>query len=160
MSNLQKKYPLVYGADNLILRTVCEPVEKISSEIKEFWSNLLELMHIYDWVGIAAPQVWKTIRIAAFVQFNMKGNKWKVTMEDVLINPVILSKSETTEIEEEWCLSLPWILWNVERVDMIVVEYTNLLWKKVIHKAFWYNARIILHEMDHLDGVLFIDKLV
>lgn len=160
MTELQVRYPLVYGANNPILRQVCTPVGEITSEIKLFWQDLLKLMHIYDWVWIAWPQVWKTIRMAAFTQFDTSWKKRTVTMEDVMINPVILSESPTTEIAWEGCLSLPGVDGDVERTDMIVVEYTNLKGKKVVHKATWYNARIILHEMDHLDWVLFIDKLV
>ncbi len=160
MNEMQEKYPLVLGSDNEKLRVICDKIEKITPEIKQFWEDLLVLMHLYDGVWIAAPQVWRTIRMFAFTQFNMKGKKRKQTMEGVMINPTILSKSSGTEIAEEWCLSLPWVWWDVERVDMVVVEYTTLQWKKEMHKAYWYNARILLHEIDHLDWVLFIDKLV
>lgn len=159
MKQIQDLYPLVLGAENPVLRTVCDKVEAVTPEIVAFWKALLDLLPVYDGVWLAAPQVGKTIRMAAFVQLDMKGKNRKQTMQDVMINPIILSSSPTTEIAEEWCLSLPGQTGDVERTDMIVVEYTNLQWKKVVHKAKWYNARIILHEMDHLDGVLYIDKL-
>ncbi len=76
-----------------------------------------------------------------------------------MINPVVLSSSDTHVRDKEWCLSLPGIEWEVERSKQITVKYTNLQGKDIIKKISGYNARIILHEIDHLDWVLFIDKL-
>jgi peptide deformylase len=80
--------------------------------------------------------------------------------EFVMINPEVLAASPTTCNDEEACLSLPGQKGMVERSDTITVRYMTVDGKIHMHKATGYNARIILHEIDHLDGVLFIDKLV
>ncbi len=157
---IKKQYPLELWAQNPVLRSIAAPVEKITDEMREFGMCLLELMYAYDWVWLAAPQVWQLIRMAAFTQYSFGEKRIKQTLEDVMINPVILSQASTNDIDVEWCLSLPWVEWSVERPSSIVVEYTTLHGKKTMLKASWYNARIILHEIDHLDGVLFVDKLV
>ena len=159
ITQLKKLYPLQYTANNPILREVCEEVKKITPEIKELYQALHELVREYEWVGLAAPQIGKNIRMAAVTQRDMSKKKRKLLQEIILINPVIIGSSSTTEIAEEWCLSLPWVLGNVERPDEITIKYMDIKGKSHILKSSGYNARIILHEMDHLDGVLFIDKL-
>jgi peptide deformylase len=77
-----------------------------------------------------------------------------------MINPKVLSTSEETVINTEWCLSLPGEEWEVARPKWATIEWTDVTWKKQLRKVEWYNARIMLHEIDHLDGVLFIDKLI
>lgn len=158
--HLKNQYPLVTWANSEILRTQCPPIKSVTKEIRSFAEDLLALMHAYDWVGLAAPQIWKPLRMAAFMQLDLSTKHFKPAAEDVMINPVILSSSKTTLIENEACLSLPWVEWDVARPADIVVQYTTMYGEKMIHKAKWYNARIILHELDHLDWVLFIDKLV
>lgn len=154
-----KKYPLVCWPQHPILRTVCDEVTVFDKEIKELAEDLLELMRLYEWVWIAAPQIWITKRMAAFTQRDMTKKDRELVFEDVMINPVVLSFSKETEIAEEWCLSLPWMKGHVERPSEITIQYYTMNWEKKIMTSQWYNARIILHEMDHLDGVLFIDKL-
>jgi len=160
MSLVTDRYPLVTGSETPILRKRCAPVREINKEIRQFAKDLLLLMKEYHWVWIAAPQVWVDKRMAAFVQMDLSTPDWEVISEDVMINPEILYASDITAVDDEGCLSLPNVSGTVERPDEITVSYTNMKWKKVIHKAKGYNARVILHEMDHLDGVLFIDKLV
>lgn len=160
MSLIEEKYPLVTWADSPILRVKCAPVKEVTKDIKQFAKDLLKLMKEYNWVGIAAPQVWVDARMAAFSQLSIEKHDWDVVSEDVMINPEILYASEHFEKDEEWCLSLPRTIWTVSRPDEITVRYTNMKWREVILKAKGYNARIILHEIDHLDGILFIDKLV
>lgn len=157
---LQRHYPLVKWANEKILRTVCLPVWSVSSKIKKLWKNMLKLMHIYDGVGLAAPQINQNLRMAAVTQWDMRKEDWKLLDEFVIINPRVLASSQVMEIDKEWCLSLPGEQWRVARSQSITIEYTGLDGKKMIHKATWFNARVILHEIDHLDGVLFIDKLV
>jgi peptide deformylase len=156
---LLAQYPLIQGSQNPILRTRCARVDRISPDIIKFGASLLELMRLYDGVWLAAPQIGKTIRMAAFTQRDTAKSPWQHTLEDVMINPEILSYSPTCLVDEEWCLSLPGTTWLVSRSDQIRVRYTDLSGKKVTLNATWYNARIILHEIDHLDWVLFIDKL-
>jgi peptide deformylase len=156
---LLMQYPLIVGAENPILRKQCTKIDRISPEILRFGEDLLELMWLYDWVWLAAPQVWKTIRMAAFTQWDTTTKPRRQTMEDVMINPEIISFSDQTCNDEEGCLSLPGITWLVTRPTSIRFAYRDLHGKKVVLQSTWFNARIILHELDHLDGILFIDKI-
>jgi len=156
---LMDHYPLQQWAHNPTLRSVCTPVWPITKELRQFGKDLLALMWAYDGVWLAAPQVGKTIRMAAVTQRDTSRKERELTLEDVMINPVVLSSSDTHVRDKEWCLSLPGIEWEVERSKQITVKYTNLQGKDIIKKISGYNARIILHEIDHLDWVLFIDKL-
>lgn len=164
-TDLEKKYPLITWQDSSILRTICDEVKKITPEIREFASNLQELMRAYEWVWLAAPQIWQNHRMAAITQWDTNNKDeewrldWKLLDEFVIINPSILSIWDETDIDEEACLSLPWQRGDVQRPRKITMQYLWVDGKTHIHKATWFNARVILHEMDHLDGILFIDKL-
>ncbi len=163
---LQKTYPLIIDQHQRILRTVCKEIQKITPEVIIFAKHLLELMRDYEWVWLAAPQIWKDLRMAAVTQRDTTkrdstGRSDRILEDEfVIINPVILSQSTNLKVDSEACLSLPWIKWDVARPSKITIQYVWIDGKKHIHKATWFNARVILHEMDHLDGVLFIDKLV
>lgn len=156
---LKKQYPLQQWANLPVLRTVCTPVKNITKEIRTFARDLLELMRAYDGVGLAAPQLGKAWRIVAFTQRDTSKKERELIREDVMINPVLLAVSTEMEKDKEWCLSLPGIEWEVRRPSSITVKYLTPAGKEVILKAKGYNARIIQHELDHLDGILFIDKL-
>lgn len=159
IETLKHLYPLQVGAANPLLRTVCAPVETITDEIKVLADALIELMRYHKGVGLAAPQVGQTIRMAAITQWDMSQEQWELLVETVIINPKILWQAENIAVDAEWCLSLPGEEWRVARPTSVTIEYTDIFGKTQILKANGYNARIILHEMDHLDGVLFIDKL-
>ena len=117
-------------------------------------------MHAYDGVWLAAPQINQNLRMVAVTQRDTSKKNWKQVDQFVMINPRILFMSDVTEVDKEGCLSLPGEEWFVKRPQSITVQYTWLDSKKHIHKAIGFNARVILHELDHLDGVLFVDKLV
>ncbi len=164
-TELQKKYPLITWEDVPILRTICDTVPKVTPDIRKFCKDILKLMREYEWVWLAAPQIWQNYRIAAVTQRDTSAtdtqgrSEWKLLDEFVIINPVVLSQSDESDVAEEACLSLPKIKGDVERPYSITIQFIDIKWKEQIHKATWFNARVILHEMDHLDGVLFIDKL-
>lgn len=159
IDDLQREYPLEFGLDNAVLRTPCPPVEKIDWKILELGLALQKLVWAYEGVGIAAPQVGHSVRMAAITQRDMSSKKRKLLLEDVMINPVLLGQSDQMIVESEACLSLPWVKGDVARPDSITVRYTRLDWTQTTLKADDYNARIILHEMDHLDGVLFVERM-
>lgn len=157
---LQHKYPLQLWANNPILRSVAEPIAEFNKEMKAFAHDILELMWIYEWVWLAAPQVGKSVRMIATTQ-RKSGKRWeKNTGEIVMINPEITEKSSQVVMSEEACLSLPWDQWNVKRYKKITVSYYDPEGRKHTRKFEDFNAAIVQHEIDHLDGVLFIDKLV
>ena len=77
----------------------------------------------------------------------------------MMINPEILEHSENTDADIEWCLSVPWEKWKVERFLAIRLKYTDDKLKDNILLLEWISARIVQHEIDHLNGVLFTDRL-
>ena len=160
MSDLKKFYPIQTGIENKILRTKSKEIESISQNIVDFADDLIELMYEYDGVWLAAPQVGKNIRMIA-VTSRKESKKWSEWVdEEIMINPVAIEKSSEIVISEEACLSVPNVIWKVKRHKSILVEYLDVKWKKKKKKLKDYNAFIVQHELDHLDAILFVDKLV
>lgn len=153
-------YPLVVGAQEKVLRALAQPIRTLDKEMRVLAKNLVELMWIYDGVGLAAPQIGKSIRMFAYTQWDVTKKHWELLEEWVMINPKVISSSQEMCVEKEWCLSLPGIEGEVERPVFITITYMDIRGRQQVKKATWYNARILLHELDHLDGVLFIDKAV
>ena len=135
-------------AGDPVLKTICAPVTKIDKRLRKFLDEMAETMYAHDGVGIAAPQVGMSIR-AVVVDVDRK------TRYD-LINPVITHR-EGTAIDSEGCLSCPDLYGDVERAAKIRVEYISRFGKKKTLEAEDLLARCIQHELDHLDGQLFID---
>lgn len=104
------------------------------------------------WVWLAAPQIWinKRMFIAMF-------DRKKIT---TIINPRILKVSNETEVCQEWCLSLPWVWWDVERYSVIKVEYFNSKWEKIVQNLDKFWAKVFQHEYDHLEWILFVDRVI
>ena len=157
-------YPLQTWENNKILRKKSDKVDIFDDEIKDFAEILLDLMYAYDWVGLAAPQVGKNIRVIATTQ-RKEIKKWrktdkKIIWETAMINPEILEHSEEMKKWEEACLSVPGLCWDVERWTWIVVKYQDKKWKTHTQKYTWFSAVVIQHEMDHLEWILFTDKVI
>lgn len=137
---------------NPILRRVASPVERIDQKVREIAHNLRETMIAYEGVGLAAPQVGIPERI---IVFRNQENK----PEGVLINPVLVT-STGEEIGNEGCLSIPGLYGQVPRAQEVMVEGLNLSGKSVKIVAEGFLARVLQHEIDHLDGILFIDRAI
>ncbi len=133
-----------------VLRQVAAPVREITAEIKRIIADMTETMWHQVGIGLAAPQVGLPYRI--LVMDDGKGGA------QALINPEIETRSGTVR-EEEGCLSLPGIFGVVERSKTITVRAMDADGKPVSLEATGLKARIVQHELDHLDGVLFIDRL-
>ena len=164
INQIKAYFPIQTWDDNKFLRTKSESVDIFDEEIRDFCEILLDLMYAYDWVWLAAPQVWKDICVIATTQ-RKEEKKWKkskkyIIWETVMVNPEILEHSEEKRVWEEACLSVPGLCWDVERWTRIVVRYKDKKWKQHVQKYTWFNAVIIQHEMDHLDWILFTDKVV
>ena len=157
-------YPLETWENNEILRAKDETVDIFDNEIKEFCDILIELMYAYDWVWLAAPQVWKNIRVIATTQWkeSRRGHKTEknIIWETAMVNPEILEHSEEKRKWEEACLSVPGLCGDVERWTRIVVKYQDKKWKTHVQKYTWFSAVVIQHEMDHLEWILFTDKVI
>jgi len=155
-----KRYTIQTWNHNPILRAISEEIEKIDDELMLFAYDLIKVMYKNKWVWLAAPQVGQNIRMIATTQRGEK--KWKEVIidETIMINPNITGTSADCSISEEACISLPDERGKVRRSKSIVVEYTDLKGHKQKKKFKDFNATIIQHEIDHLDGILFTDKLV
>ncbi len=158
--NLEAKYPLQTWLNNEVLRKKSSSVVTIDSEIIQFCDDLKKLMWHYDWVWLAAPQIWVNLRIISTTQWSIKGDSWSLLSEKIMINPEVLNFSESKEKDIEACLSLPWMENEVYRSKKIKVKYLNTYWKYKTLSLSWMNARIVQHEIDHLDWVLFPDRAV
>lgn len=159
IDRLREKFPLQKWSHNPYLRTISEVVEKIDNEIITFSNVLKELMIEYDWVWLAAPQLAVNKRIIAVSLMRYKWRKKYFDDVHVMINPEIIDRSEQISVDEEWCLSFPWLYWEVDRFDHVVVKYLDLDWTELVKQFSKYNARILQHEIDHLDAVLLPDRL-
>lgn len=147
-----------------ILRTKCKEVVEITPEILQLVSNMIETMNVKNGVGIAAPQVGHLLRIFIACDYeeeseDEEGNA-KLSEPRVYINPRIVSKSEETCSAVEGCLSIPGIREEVERPVSIVMEALDLQGNLFREELVEYNARIRMHENDHLNGVLFVDRIL
>lgn len=157
---MKKEYILQTGENNPVLRHASQEVEKITDEIRTFCNSMFKIMWENNWVWLAAPQVGKNLRIIATSQWWTKWWKDKLISETIMINPVIVDKSKEMIIWEEACLSLPDTFGNVKRHKIVTVEFMDIKWIKQKKKYKDLNAVIVQHETDHLDWVLFTDKLV
>lgn len=138
-----------------VLRRGGRPVEAFDAELRAVADRMLETMYAYRGVGLAAPQVGLDLSLLVL---NPEGDPEKPELAQVLVNPRILSR-KTLEFGEEGCLSFPGIYAEVERHQKIRVAFQDL--SGAAHEVSFegFLARIVLHEMDHLQGVLFVDRL-
>ena len=141
---------IVTGTDNARLRKTAKRVKTITPHIKTLLDDMKDTLRVESGVGLAAPQVGVLRRIAI------------VDYEDQyfeLINPEIVSSSGEI-IEDEGCLSVPGTRGTVMRPGHIKVSYTDRDGKEHLEEYDGIVARIFCHELDHLDGVLFVDKMI
>ena len=140
-----------------ILSKKCREVEKIDEKIKELGQDMLDTMYKNDGIGLAACQVGMLKRI---IVYDIKYIEKKKKKEGhILINPKITSRSKSMIEVEEGCLSFPDIYENVLRHEKVTVEYTDIDGKKKKINAKEIEAVVIQHEIDHLDGIVFLDRV-
>ena len=137
------------------LRAVADPVDKVDDSVKKLAKDMLDTMYAAPGIGLAATQVGEMKRMV--VMDLAKEGEPPAPM--VLINPEILKFSEETVVTEEGCLSIPDLYYEVERPAEVSVRYTDLDGNTVTRDASDKLAICIQHELDHLDGVLYIDYL-
>ena len=138
-----------------ILRKKCEPLEKVDSNTKKLMDDMLETMYAAPGIGLAAVQVGILKRL---VVIDISKNEEKKN-PIFLINPEITYLSKETSIYEEGCLSIPEQFAEVERPAKCKLKYIDYNGKEKELKADGLLATCIQHEVDHLDGILFIDYL-
>jgi len=136
-----------------VLRTPAEPVAEVDDEVRQLIDDMLETMYDADGVGLAAPQVGVSRRVIVI----------DVREPDVapfaLVNPVIVERADEVERGEEGCLSIPGLRDIVERSAKVVVEGLDRDGLPRRIEAEGLLARALQHEVDHLDGILFIDRI-
>jgi peptide deformylase len=133
------------------LRQRADEVEGVDAEVRTLVEDLLDTMRADKGIGLAANQVGVTRRVAV-----VDTNDGQPPV--VLIDPVILERKGEA-VQEEGCLSIPEIYGNVQRALHIALETTGLDGRRIRVEASELRARAIQHEIDHLDGILFIDHL-
>lgn len=147
--------------ENEILRKVSEAIKpnEFNTYIK-LWREMIKYIKNPEnrWVGLAAPQVWYNKRLIVVSLLKTREDESFQTL--MMINPEIIEKSRETECENEWCLSVPGESWEVERVKNIKLKYIDDKKKEKLILLSWVSARIVQHEIDHLDWILFTDKII
>jgi peptide deformylase len=137
------------------LQAVSTDVEKVDAEIRKLVDDMAKSMYAADGIGLAAVQIGVPKRVIVIDLDQKEGKK----NPRAFINPKIIWASEDMAVFEEGCLSVPEIWDDVERPARIKAEYLDLNGKKVELEADGMLATCLQHEMDHLNGVLFIDHL-
>src|SRR3954454_19736736 len=141
------------------LRLVSKPIEKATPDIRKLADDMLETMYDAPGIGLAAIQVAQPLRLIT-MDLAKKNEEGETTPQPrVFINPQVLSSSEETSIYEEGCLSIPEYYEEVERPSKVRVRFTDLDGKVHEEDAEGLFATCIQHEIDHLNGVLFVDYL-
>ncbi len=155
------KLSLETWIDNKILRTVSTPLK-----IHELhaYRVLGEAMLAYvknpkhGWIWLAAPQVGTNKRIIIVGLAKDRDDESYPLV--LMINPVIIKKSTEMTIDEEWCLSLPWLKGNIARPHTVDVEWLDIKGRKMRKTITGLGAKVVQHEIDHLDWVLISDKFL
>ena len=145
---------IVWYGDN-ILKEVSSPVNKIDDEVKTLIDDMFETMYDANGVGLSAVQVGVLKSVITIGFDDDDGNK----IEMALINPVIIEENDEEECGEEGCLSVPDIRDDVYRSITIKVKYLDIEGVEQILEASDFFARVLQHEIDHTNGIIFIDRL-
>lgn len=136
-----------------VLREKAQPVPEITEELRALLPDMYDTMYAAEGVGLAAPQIGLGIRVIVIDPHD------EVTAPFALFNPEVVATGSETEKSEEGCLSIPGIRELVERPTTCVVEALDPAGEPVHIEAEGFLARILQHEVDHLNGVLFLDHL-
>ena len=152
-----------------VLKLVSQPVEKVDDDLRALMDDMLETMYDAPGIGLAAVQIGELKRVVVMdlgdgpvpddAEPAAEGEEIRVPNPRFFINPEVLWASDETYCYEEGCLSIPDIYDEVERPARVKLKYLNYQGEEVVEDAEGLFAVCIQHEMDHLEGVLFIDHL-
>jgi peptide deformylase len=156
----------IYAYGKAILREKSKPIDKNFPQLERLIQDMFETMYNANGVGLAAPQVGFSIRLFIADGTSMKPNPQPdgtvENMEDfkkIFINPVILEQSGEPWEYEEGCLSIPFVREVIQRPKQLKIKYFDENWNEKIEIYDGLKARIIQHEYDHIEGILFIDHI-
>ena len=150
-------YPVTVFGDP-ILRKKAEPITSDFQDLKGFIQNMFDTMYNSDGVGLAAPQVGQAIRIFV-IDSEIDDEDELPGIKKAFINPEILEKSGDEWVMNEGCLSLPEIREDVLRPETVKIKYIDEEFNEHIETYSGFTSRVIQHEYDHLEGVMFVDYL-
>jgi peptide deformylase len=140
-----------------VLRRKARKITEFDQDFRNLVEDMIETMRDAPGVGLAAPQIGMSVRLVV-VEFGVEDDEEAPKKLYVLANPEITEQSSDTVVGIEGCLSVPGLVGEVERSNKISIKGQNRAGKPVKIKAEGWLARIFLHEMDHLDGVLYTDR--
>jgi peptide deformylase len=150
----------VYTYGQSVLRQKTTPVAKDYPDLKELISDMFETMYNADGIGLAAPQIGRSIQLIVIDASPLANDYAECKgFKRVMINPEIEEKSEETISQDEGCLSFPGIHEKVTRAAQIRVKYRDEYFEEKEETLNNFAARAVQHECDHLDGRLFIDSI-
>lgn len=142
--------PIILGPETPVLRSKTQKIPKVTKEIQKLLRDMQDTVKDAQGAGLAAPQIGQSLRMClALINGRMTP----------LINPDITWKSDEKDIAEEGCLSIPKITVEVPRSREITMRYQDAKGKTQERKLADFDARVVQHEVDHLDGVLIVDYL-
>ncbi len=142
-----------YGSD--VLRRKAVPLETVDAELHQLVADMFESMYAAEGIGLAAPQVGRSIRLFIIDLTPIEEGE----QQRVYVNPQIVEYGTSKDDHEEGCLSLPTIRENVTRPTRIRLQYQTLEGEDHDEWVEGFLARVVQHEYDHLEGVLFIDHI-
>lgn len=153
----------IYAYGHPVLKKIATPIEPDYPQLAELLANMWETMYHADGVGLAAPQIGLPIRLFVVdtTHLNQENNTpgAEKGFKKVFINAQILENTETLNTMEEGCLSIPRIRGDVERPAGIRLVYQDEHFQQFEESFSGFNARVIQHEYDHIQGKLFVEKL-
>lgn len=154
-------YPII-GYGHPTLRKIAKPVEKDYPDLKQLVADMYETMYAADGCGLAAPQIDLSLRLVVigYPIYDDKTDTYSdETIEHTLINPVILESKGQKKMFNEGCLSIPGIHEDVLRPETIVLRYYDVDFVEHTEEISGMFARVAQHEIDHLEGKVFTDRL-
>ena len=148
----------IISLPNPVLRRKARKVTSFGPELQTLIDDMVETMRQAPGVGLAAPQVAESLRVIVVEYFEKEDDEESPLKLYTIVNPEITRRSKDTLVGTEGCLSVPGILGDVEREEAVTVKGQNRHGQPVTLKVKGWMARIFQHEIDHLDGVLFVDR--
>ncbi|MEL6389220.1 MAG: peptide deformylase [Bacteroidota bacterium] len=148
----------VYAYGHSVLKKMAAPIEASYPELDLLIENMWETMYYAKGIGLAAPQIGRSIRLFLVDTAQIKDAE-EPGIKKVFINPEIISEDGDDWAYEEGCLSIPRLNGDVERPEHVTIRYQDENWDEHEETYSGMNARVIQHEYDHIDGILFIEKL-